>query len=284
MQVLLMGHKQSKLILSASAYLIAKYIGADFNTTFANFGRNRSDLFGSEYFELGKFRMGGISQWSAECIKVVSQISDEFLIFGLDDYLLNYPIDMNSYSLLLNAMKNDAKIACAKMGFTPGWRKKDVSDFGNGIYSLNENADYLATTQWGIWRKNVLLEVLKSVQTPWQFELEGTKTLRKLSQKIIGTYTPALIYPEASSLSSRHPGKINVLGNSMDDIENLSRLGLVKKTDLILGQWEGKAHDFEIEESKRIDPLKYCPTEERHYYQIYLSHLMSKGLSLYTAK
>lgn len=284
MQVILMGHKQSKLILSASAYLITKYIGANFNTTFVNFGKNRFELFGNGYFELGKFRMGGISQWSSECIKVVSEVSDEFLIFGLDDYLINYPIEMNSYSLLLNAMKSDNKIACAKMGFTPSWRIEDINDFGNGIYSLNQDADYLATTQWGIWRKDVLLEILKTVKTPWQFELDGTRTLRMLNLKIIGTYTPALIYPEASSLSSRHPGKINVLGNSIDDIENLSKLGLMKREDLILGQWEGKVHEFEIEESMRIDPLEICPAEDLQYYQLYLAHLKSKGLKLYTAK
>ena len=46
----LVGYRNSKKIISASAYLIKKYIPNEINTTFLNYGNFNGKTFNSNYF------------------------------------------------------------------------------------------------------------------------------------------------------------------------------------------------------------------------------------------
>lgn len=262
MKVFLVGYSESKKIISASSYLIDKYLPKNFDIHFLNFGEFDGKIIRGNYVSLDDEQKGGVKSWAKYIKNYLSDLDDEFIIFSLDDYFLSKPLDKSAFEKLLNLMKKDNSIGAAKLGFSPSYRTNDYDLIDNDIYVLKKDAVCPATTQYNIWNKKYLISLLEKISNPWEFE--GIEILDK---NIIGSLTIPLKYPEPSSLSSRHPGKINVFGNSIEDIEKCIKLKYLNEEDLIFGQW-GDAPVKKYSECKNniLSSLIYCPEGEKEYY------------------
>ena len=202
MKVILVGHEGSRKILKASMYLTGKYL--PFETTYLNYG-------------------GEISGWSEFIASHLRKLEDKKVIFALDDYLLSSPLDETLYEILLNQ-----DVVCARLcdsSFYPKYVLKD------GIMWIS-GQDYTATTQYCIWDREFLIELLGQVKTPWEFEIEGSKYLNSKGKVVIGTVKPALEYPTSSCLSRSWNG-IKVSENNKEDIQYLVEHGYLNKDELI---------------------------------------------------
>jgi hypothetical protein len=92
---------------------------------------------------------------------------------------------------------------------------------------------------------------------------------------IIGSLKMPLRYPEPSSISSRHPGKISVFGNRVGDIEHCIKEKYLNERDLIMGQWIGSTKTYS---ECKINPhysLESCPDTEVEYYKMLLDTCLS---------
>jgi hypothetical protein len=131
---------------------------------------------------------------------------------------------------------------------------------------LNSNENYSVTTQYCIWNKSFLIEILKQVNTPWEFELKGSAYLNSSGKRVMGTIDTILSYPECSAISERHSGKISIFANNEYDIEELINLNLLKNDELIYGQWPGNVLSYDEVKNNNLDPLTACPNDEKNYY------------------
>jgi len=270
MRIILIGYSGSKKILSTSSYLLKKYMPNEFDIFFLNYGDYTEELAIGTYVSLDDEQRGGSNSWSRYLIEYLSKLTDDIIIFGLDDYLLSHPLDHSSYLDLVNRMIKDSSIGCAKLGISPSYRVSDYDVVEDPVYMLNGQANYAATTQLCIWRRHLLIDVLSKINNPWEFELIGSDYIQKMDVKVIGSLKIPLKYPEPSSISGRHPGKISVLGNQVDDIEKCIKLGYLQEEDLIMGQWIGSVKSYSECKTDIYSSLDECPYGEKQYYKMLL--------------
>jgi hypothetical protein len=178
MKVFLVGYPGSQIIVPASRYLTTKYLPAYFKVTYLNY-------------------KGPIKEWASSLVTFLSFLTDEKIIFALDDYLLAAPIDLGKYGDAEAEVKGD--VVCVK------------------LCKCNEKdqKEYPVTTQYCIWNREYLIDLLKEVTTPWEFEIKGSKIFGKTS-----IVRECLDYFTNSSLSSRWKG-VRLDGLNMEDINIL---------------------------------------------------------------
>lgn len=144
--------------------------------------------------------IGKIEDWSKFLIDYLSKINDEHIIFALDDYLVANYMDMGKF---LSIRAED--VACTKLC----WATSD------------ENESYPVTTQYTLWDRRYLIELLKEIKTPWEFELKGSEIFKKNKKR--AKFVPCLKYYTNSSLSSRWEG-VRLNGLNEEDIKEVQKL------------------------------------------------------------
>lgn len=166
-----------------------------------------------------------INNWGK---KVASMLpNDEYIIFGLDDYL---PIDYLDISKLKDAEDIVKMIDYER--FELGWgasRKKGFVNYSSHLV-YGETTPYKVSCQFSIWKTSALKRELNACTTPWNFEVKGTCKAACFEK-------PVLRWIEESALSNRQPNKVNILGLKSSDVNKLQELGHLSD-NLIFG-WNG---------------------------------------------
>jgi hypothetical protein len=227
MKILLSGYEGSKFLLPASSYLINKYLGADFDVRFLNYGKYTGKLFCGRYEQLAPEQVNGAKDWAKDISAYLAKLEDEFIIFGLDDYLISAPLNIINYCLMLDLIEESKRIVCARLCISNFYKVNEYSQYDDDVIILTELAQYSATTQYCIWRRDFLIELLSKVNTPWEFEIEGSKYLNQSGKKVIGLgVNPPMVYPDCSALSSKWQG-VRLCDNPKEDVEELVGAGLL---------------------------------------------------------
>jgi hypothetical protein len=245
---------------------------------YLNSGKNIAKIYKGNYIDTGRFSSLSPRFWSYKIRQALTDIDDPFVVLALDDFLLARPLEIKNYENLLSAITNDSDIVCAHLSISP--ERQQNSHFVHskntlGIFELPKDSPYLISTQYSIWRREYLLQILDKVRTPWEFEVFGTGIVSKdQNAKVVQSFPPALAYPEPSALSARSPGLVSVLGNNVSDILELIEMGHLEINKLILGQWVGEKKKFKEFKFNLEGALIACPSEELRYYR----HMLSQCL------
>lgn len=176
MKIILVGYTGSQLAAKIAKYLNGKYIGLHYDYTYLNYD-------------------GPIEGWSKYVAGYLSYLQDEKVVFALDDYLVADIMDGMEFYKAIYAVSGDT--VCAKLCHC----------------SAEENEEYPVTTQYTIWNREYLIWLLSQVNTPWEFEVKGSRLFDKKF-----SYNPCLKYFTNSSVSSRWKG-IRLDGLCEEDVE-----------------------------------------------------------------
>ena len=173
-------------------------------------------------------------EWSTRLFEYFGSIKDEYVLFGLDDFLPTRPMDIE---LLLKVTKYMVKNNAMRyeLGVGHSWHQYTlpVDDL---IYQYGQNSLYRISTQFSVWNRNYLLKHLAGKLDAGDFEKRGSEQAMNDNQLIIATRGMiAWDWVQAGALSSRHPNKINVLGINHEDVEQMIELGLLERDKLQLG-------------------------------------------------
>ncbi len=237
MKVVIAGYEGSKKAIPPCAHLLEKYLKGDFDVHFVNFGANNKEDFCNQLATYLGF------------------LEDEFIVLGVDDFFLSKPINLKMYDIILELMTGNHEIVCGKLCPSLFHPPSSYLKLSKDVFMLNQNAEWSAVIQFTLWRRAALVELLKQAKDPWEFEIEGSKRLNATDKKVIGTFTPALVYPDRSAMSRTQPGKISVLGNPKEDVEEMISKGLLDRKDLIMGLWPGKTMEYDEYKDKPYDCL-----------------------------
>lgn len=110
--------------------------------------------------------------WSMRLYKVLQTIKTPYVIFLLDDFFIEQPVDMPRLEQCIAWMKNDKKIA--SFSFAPSlWPDVPDNRFP-GFVLRGRNTAYKANCQAAVWRTDVLRSLLRKKETPWEFEEYAT--------------------------------------------------------------------------------------------------------------
>lgn len=177
MKVILIGYPGSQCIVKASKYLTNKYLPSTFDVIYLNY-------------------KGEIGGWSKYVVGFLEYLTDDKVIFALDDYLLADYIDIFKYSIAESKLKGDI-VSVKLCQSTP-----------------EEHEEYPVTTQYTIWNRESLISILSRVKTPWEFEIDGSAYFKAAGLKTL--HIPCMNYFANSSISSRWEG-IRLDGLNNDD-------------------------------------------------------------------
>lgn len=143
---------------------------------------------------------GEISGWSRFVIDYLKELHDERIIFALDDYLVANYMDMGKF---LSIDMSD--VVCCKLCFA----------------NDDENREYPITTQYTLWDRRYLIELLGKIQTPWEFEIQGSEIFKQSGK--VAKFVPCLKYFTNSSISKRWEG-VKLDGLNEEDIKIIQTL------------------------------------------------------------
>ena len=199
------------------------------------------------FVSLAPVQEGGSKNWTRYIHDYVASLDEEFLIFSLDDFFPAASPDSEMVEDILSRMRNnkligrvclsyDAYINCSHARLHP----KDQYEF----ISIDKNALYRISTSPALWRRDYILKFLNHDWSPWNFEVDGSYISRYLEESILATSDPTFKRVPTrwvhKGVVSRHcPGKVNVLGLTMEDIKFLVSEGIYSEDELQWGMWAG---------------------------------------------
>lgn len=99
--------------------------------------------------------LGDVDNWSSFVSRELEKLDDERIIFTLDDYLVR-GLDKVSFERALTLKP------CVKLCYC----------------TEDEHKEYPVTTQYTIWDRKELIELLKKTTNPWDFEINGSKLFK----------------------------------------------------------------------------------------------------------
>ena len=154
--------------------------------------------FNADFISIGRFRDYPVERWSDGLLDFLQHIKDEYILFLMDDYWLNAPVQHERIMALADYMQAHDDIARLDLTYdrlnNATWT--DVKTLW-GIDDLiidTPMSPYHFSYQAALWRKSMLTECLKIHETPWQSEMNGDARLARLGYAVLGTKHPPLRY------------------------------------------------------------------------------------------
>lgn len=188
-----------------------------------------------------------IKLWTRYIYDTLKYDCNEFVIFGLDDYLFIDHFNQEVFDHVISLMKADKSIVRYEMGWGAARKKKlELYDTGKvNVFKYDQEAMYRISCQISVWRTEYLLKYLDNNWTPWQFEIEGSKQAMNDGKNIICTVGDySLRWIEESALSNRHPGMVNVLGLRPDLIRDCIEKNYFTVDQIQFGMPKGPASKY----------------------------------------
>lgn len=241
------------------------------------------------FHSLDSTQQGGSQTWSKYIAKYLKSITDEYIIFGLEDFIPTDYINRNIISKVFDKMTFRKEVIDRfELGFDIYTAvEHDVIEnfvFYN-ILKAKQNAMYRISTQTSIWRREFLIKYMDREWTPWQFEVDGstmsfydTKACIVSCGDIEWKHFPAK-WIHKGMISRQQPGKFNVLGLKLYDIKELCDKNLLNQNDLIFGMWPGYVptfnelggfDNFDFEKFRNIESIKqYTNHNWKEYENVY---------------
>ena len=122
----------------------------------------------------------GKPNWSKSLIAALDFIEEDVILYIQEDYFLNDYVNTNFIEEAYQLILKDGSISCIHLTdqATPG----PFEDYnGNENFKIiSPKAEYRISCQAALWRKNELKKYIRTYETPWQFELIGTRRARFL--------------------------------------------------------------------------------------------------------
>jgi hypothetical protein len=183
------------------------------------------------FLSLGKFEDYPVDKWSDALIKLlVEHMQEQLFILMLEDYWITRRVSHEAISLAAAYMERHPDIVkfdlCGDRLYAGG-AKLDFDTFGflDIVESSNTSA-YHMSLMTGMWRKDLLLKVLKPGWSPWDVEIAGTTRLQGMKDlRVVGTRQWPIRHTLAFRSGDSTALKLEEI--KREDVATMTRLGLL---------------------------------------------------------
>ena len=180
-----------------------------------------------------------IQNWTRDIYNVLKHETNEFLFFGLDDYLPIDKFNKELFNMVFEYMKENTNVGRYELGYGAAM-KKEIQLINGTMFKYGHDAPYRVSCQFSLWRTEYILKFLNHSWNPWEFEVKGSHQSNNDGWEILGTLGEyAWRWIEESALSKRHPGMINVLGLKPQDRDELIELEYINPEKIQYGMSKG---------------------------------------------
>ena len=177
------------------------------------------------------------STWTTDILEQIKDITDDVVVFGLDDFFpLDY-IDMDFYNEMIEEVRS-TDIERYEMGWF-ACKKRYPNKIQNEYIPIKNHlkfgpgVPYSCSTQFSIWKTDSLKKSLSTPQNPWEYETQNKVKYAAGNLKSVFKWMES-----RGGLSGKQKGKINVMGLRHSDVDELIELGLLNKREIIY-DWNG---------------------------------------------
>lgn len=200
------------------AYLFNKYWSDNQQVVFAGFKPPSFSLTPNfRFFQIDKTDYPP-EMWSNGMIKMLNSFPDEFIILLLEDYWLTRPVNIDCVKACVDYMENHPRVL-----------RIDLSDdrqYAGGVFDVDTikcydiietppGTQYQMSTQAGLWRKSLLLELLIPGKTAWEVEIH---TAPPGNMRVLGTRQKPIRYANAIWKGTVDKKEINKIQPSLREV------------------------------------------------------------------
>ena len=118
------------------------------------------------------YKEGQKVSWSRRLLEHLKRINTEYVLFFLDDFWLDAPVDTEHFNKSLNWMRENKDVANISFQPTPGENIKD--NRFERFEKRPKKAEYKLNCQAALWRRERLIEFMRPHENPWEFEKYGS--------------------------------------------------------------------------------------------------------------
>lgn len=138
---------------------------------------NQREVPGAEVIKTGRDE-----GWASNLFFALHRLDAEIILYSQEDYWLKTPVDHSQIISYVDLIKNDLADYIRLYPAPP----PDLP-FANHPHlgAIGPNSRYRASLQMAVWRKQTLLELLDPNETPWKFEVNGSKRSHRFSDRFL---------------------------------------------------------------------------------------------------
>lgn len=137
------------------------------------------------------------NKWSNGMIKMLESFPDEYIILMLEDYWLNRKADIRGVNVCIDYMDSHPRVL--RIDLT------DDRQYAGGVFNVDSagsydivetppTTPYQMSTQAGLWRKSLLLDLLVPNKSAWEVEIH---TSPPGNMRVLGTRQRPITYANA---------------------------------------------------------------------------------------
>jgi len=176
-----------------------KYVGAAsrglFEVEVAGFTEPSGLPKGVKFSKIGNMADYPVNKWSDGVIEHLSKIKDELVIILLEDYWLMRPVNFSAVQSAIELMELHKDVI--RFDLTSDRTFSKEMEFAGTFDALDicrAKGSYSLSFQASIWRRELLLEVMRPGETPWQTEMIGTGRVVNSPYDVLGSFQWPLDY------------------------------------------------------------------------------------------
>lgn len=183
-------------------------------------------LFKNININVSTILIGEDISWSGNLIKAVTKIDEDYIFALIDDFFIIEEIAIGKILEVLDIMIKE-EINFINIG---GFKKPDK--YYNKYFGAIEKGSIYRATTMALWRKEILLKILKEGENAWDFEIYGSNRSNKYD-KFYSTYDKLIKTINVIDKGSWDPRSIKKLlefGVNLD----LSKRPIKSKPELLI--------------------------------------------------
>ena len=172
------------------------------------------------FVSIGEFEDYPVQRWSNAVISYLQSITDELVLILLEDYWLMRPINRVAIDEIKLLMLDHPHVARFDVSADRMFAQH-ARYIGNvkNLDVCSAKGSYSLSFQASIWRRQMLLDVMRPDETPWQAEINGSGRLNALPYGVVGTYQWPMNY-----MICMVKGKLDRTGSWMYPARTLSAM------------------------------------------------------------
>ena len=239
MDTICLSSDKTAWALPAFAHQWKKYL-PDWDVLIAGYTKPKFDLFTTFIFEsIGNFADFPVDRWSDGVIQHLTRKTDDLAMIVMDDYWLTRPVDRTAIGWAMRYMLDHPD--AIRFDLTTDRLYDKHHDIGSiqhyDLIQAEKEATYNFSLQASIWRRELLLEMLRPGETPWEAEIRGSERISASPYRVVGTRQWPVKY-----IIAVNKGKLAIDGGWCVPPRQLSKADL---DDLIQGNYipEDKFND-----------------------------------------
>lgn len=151
------------------------------------------------------------TQWSDRLLLALELVQTKYLVFSLEDFFLQSPVDHDAVLRCFHFMETNADIAQCRFKNCdhPDQLKHLGSPVIRDFYTAGPDVIFRLDTQIALWNTEWFRSFVIAGENPWQFETIGTQRIKNTPARFLWYHsecdpsdTETLIFPYQMSLDS----------------------------------------------------------------------------------